>query len=298
MTQIISLITKEHVFLASDRRLTYITGPNTGQVADDDTCKLVSLCNVCGIAYTGLAEINRTKTYEWIAKVLAEGKCREAAEASRLLASKATDAFKKYPVSRRRHAFLIVGWAYFENIEGLRSHFCLISNYLDESGQPLPNARNEFDLRVRALKEDEKFLWREVGVQIAGDRRRRVERTIRKLVSRNTGPKSVLRVLVDEVIYTAKINSTVGKKVLGLCIPRAAVLSQMSGGHTALLAKLPNDRVATFTYFDPSYSELQQYGPAFVCGEHAYIDLTTETDPDRNFQSSQVKIISLPKTNT
>ena len=55
MTQIISVITKDYVLLASDRRLTIGEGPRQGQLVDDDTCKLISLCNTCGIGYSGLA---------------------------------------------------------------------------------------------------------------------------------------------------------------------------------------------------------------------------------------------------
>lgn len=59
---------------------------------DDDTCKLVSLCNMSGIGYTGLAQIDGIPTHEWIAKTLASEQCSEPATACRLLAERARAA--------------------------------------------------------------------------------------------------------------------------------------------------------------------------------------------------------------
>ena len=72
----------------------------------------------------------------------------------------------------------------------------------------------------------------------------------------------------------------------------------MQTGHSMMLAKLPDENVAAFTYFDMGYSELQQYGPTFVCGEFAGTDIKTENDPGRDFQSSEFRILSLPKQKT
>ena len=54
MTEIIGLVTQEYALMASDRRLTLGEGPKQGELVDDDTCKLVNLCNVCAIAYTDI----------------------------------------------------------------------------------------------------------------------------------------------------------------------------------------------------------------------------------------------------
>jgi len=71
MTQIIAAITQDYVLLVVDRKLTFLEGHKRGQCKDDDTCKLVSLCNMSGIGYTGLAEIDGIPTHEWIATTLA-----------------------------------------------------------------------------------------------------------------------------------------------------------------------------------------------------------------------------------
>ena len=51
MTQILAALTQEYVLVASDRQLTIVSGPRNGQIHDDDTCKLVLLCGIWGIAY-------------------------------------------------------------------------------------------------------------------------------------------------------------------------------------------------------------------------------------------------------
>lgn len=75
MTQIIAALTPDYVLVASDRRLTLANGPRRGEVLDDDTCKLVLLCGVWGIAYTGFARLQGTPTHEWIALTLAKANC-------------------------------------------------------------------------------------------------------------------------------------------------------------------------------------------------------------------------------
>jgi hypothetical protein len=50
VTQILAALTHEYVLVASDRRLTIPNGLHKGETADDNTCKLVVLCGVWGIA--------------------------------------------------------------------------------------------------------------------------------------------------------------------------------------------------------------------------------------------------------
>ena len=62
-----------------------------------------------------------------------------------------------------------------------------------------------------------------------------------------------------------------------------------------MLAMEPNLLTTAFCYFDPAYSQLRQHGPTFVCGDSAVTDVETTDDPYRNFQSSQFKILHMPK---
>jgi hypothetical protein len=105
---------------------------------------------------------------------------------------------------------------------------------------------------------------------------------------------------VDEIVHTSSNvgNPTVGSKVLGFCIPRLAAERQARTGRSAVLAAKANPEAATFAYFEPGYSELRQHGPTIVCGQYAVTDVVTENDPSRDFQVSQVRILSLPNFST
>lgn len=293
MTQIISVITKEFVLLASDRRLTYASGPRAGEIFNDDTCKLVSLCNVCGIGYTGLARICNKPTHEWIATILASEKCRDPASASRIISERATLEFSKVPEFIRHQTFLMTGWVKFNNLEGFRSFFCFITNSLDNFGRVLPKAMDAFQCRIKVLSDTESMLWTSIGQPLTQERESRLERSLRKLVVKEIGPREALRLLSDEIINTSTVanNVTVGDKILGLCIPRLSIERQLQTGQSTLLATQPILNSAAFTYFERGYSELRQYGPTFVCGDSILTDTMTVNDPSRNYQSVAVRII-------
>jgi len=294
MTQIIGVITKEYALLASDRRLTIAEGPRAGELFDDDTCKVISLCNTCGIGYSGLAYIDGQPTHEWIASTLAEGNCIAAVQAARILEEKCTQAFLRRPQSSRPLSMLMACWADFDKPPGFRSHLCWITNSLDEAGRFLRIPRKAFSTTVCALPDDVEFLWQSIGQPLQQQRARDLERNIGPLVAREIGPKEALRLLVEEIINTSKHTNTVGQKVLGLCIPRKSVESQRRTGFSVMVAKLPDDHQAAFTYFEAGYSELIQYGPTFICGEFAGT-VKTENDPSRNYQSSEMRLLHLPR---
>src|SRR5208282_6186609 len=111
MTQIISVITADWVILVSDRLLTHASGPLVGQVFHDDECKLVSLCHMCGIGYSGLATLGGMPTHKWIARTVAAAGCRDAGHASETLLAKAPAALQHVATVLRRQSFVISGWA-------------------------------------------------------------------------------------------------------------------------------------------------------------------------------------------
>jgi hypothetical protein len=298
MTQIITAITKEYALLVADRRLTFLEGPKKGHTKDDDTCKLVSLCNICGIGYTGLAGIEGVPTHEWMAKTLAAENCSDPATASRILSERASNALAKFDVTLRRLTFVIAGWAYFNGLTGLRPHVCAITNMLDASGQLLPTSQDTFRVLTNALQDNQEYTIHVFGQPLLLERGQRLERNVRTLVEKEISPKAALRLLVDEVIHSAGRFQTVGKKILGVCIPRKAVEKSIKTGQSVMLAVQPNEDAASFSYFDPTYSELQQFGPTMTCGGSAVTDVTTKNDPAREFQSSEVRILALPKNKT
>jgi hypothetical protein len=295
MTQIIVAVTSEYALLAADRRLTFLSRPQKGQIADDDTCKLVSLCNICGIGFTGVAEIEGSPTHEWIAKTLAHEQCTDPATASRILSERARSALSSVPLEYSRQTFVITGWAYFKDLTGLRPHVCAITNMLDISGRTLAQAQHAFAIYTKALRDDEDLSLHIIGQPLVLERGQRLERNLRMLITREISANAAIRRLVDEIIHSSGLYSTVGKKVLCLCIPRRAVQASIASGLSAMLASQPCDDKVTFCYYDPAYSELQQFGPTTTCGGFAMTDLNTQSDPTIGFQKSETRILAMPK---
>jgi len=75
------------------------------------------------------------------------------------------------------------------------------------------------------------------------------------------------------------------------------VQASLESGQSVLLAMQSNEDGASFCYYDPTYDELQQFGPTITCGGSAVTDVTTENDQLQNRQSSQARILAVPKGN-
>jgi hypothetical protein len=296
MTQIISVMTADYVLLASDRRLTFGEGSRLGEVYDDDTCKLVNLCGTTGIGYTGVGILKGTPTHEWIARLLTDSGCRDAAHACRIIVDSAPAAFSNLPRPLRRHTFLLAGWAYFGTPAKLRSYHCLVSNSYELSGQVAPQPLGTFNSFLRVLGQDEPSYGHLLGEPLTTNRAENLRRNIRRLVERQIGPQETLRLLVDEIVHSSESRPTVGSKILGFCIPKESARVRFETGRSVMLATQPNSSLTTFTYFEKGFDELQQFGPTTVCGEFGVTDLKTQNDTSRDFQSSEVRILPLPKS--
>jgi hypothetical protein len=109
MTQIIAALTPDYVLLASDRQLTAVHGAHKGQRVHDDTCKLVSVCNIFGIGYTGWAEVGGKPTHEWIALQPAEVGCVDPGDTAARLASAAAAALASPLKPSSNLSFWLVG---------------------------------------------------------------------------------------------------------------------------------------------------------------------------------------------
>jgi hypothetical protein len=66
MTQVLTCLTPSVIAQVSDRRLTWMTGPNRGTVADNNRNKMVVVFNRLTIGDSGIAQIRLRETNEWI----------------------------------------------------------------------------------------------------------------------------------------------------------------------------------------------------------------------------------------
>jgi hypothetical protein len=294
MTQIIAALTPEYVLVASDRQLTFTRGPRAGQIAHDDTCKLVSLCGKWGIAYTGLAELERSPTHEWIARRLAENGCVDSAHAAIIIAHHAGAALKGAAIPME---FLIAGWKCIAP-RTIQPHFLLISNLYDGCGmQPRTTPRSDFLQFERLLTARDPYVGRVLGQPLRKDRGRALHRCLRSLLKHSIGPKTAMREFAKEIVFTSRSSNryAVGEKILAFSIPMAAARRVYETGHNLVLATEPDLHNTAFCYFDPDYSQIRQYGPTITCGGKAITDVETENDPSRDYQSSSFRILHAPK---
>jgi hypothetical protein len=293
MTQILAALTQDYVLVASDRRLTIASGPRKGQIEDDNTCKLVSLCGVWGIAYTGFSELQGTPTHEWIALRLAENSCRNPYVAAQVLADEGARASKLAPFPLEL-TFLIAGWAKLSS-GALQPHFLLVTNMHHADGKKRNAAGQDLHWFERKLKAEELYASRVIGQPLPIGQGKNLDRLFRRVLKRKTGPKPAMQAFAKEIINTSRSRSGVGDKVLAFSIPRAAAQRAYETGDHMMLAMEPDMFTTAFCYFDPAYFQLRQHGPTFVCGDSAVTDVQTVDDPSRQFQSSSFRILHMPK---
>lgn len=294
MTQVLAAILPECAFLVADRRLTYADGPRRGRVSSDEECKVVSLCHVNAIGYTGLANIRRIPTHEWIATTLAKAGCHFASHASEVLRQEADVALAPYSKRLRRHAFLMSGWAQFEPGQTLKPHLCLVSNFHDDTLAPMAEAFDKFTVRTRILGAHEPVAVFGIGEPLERSREVGLLRSIRRAMNRDNGYAAVLRLLAEEIFLTSARAVTVGDRVQACCIPHASATSFFGGNGVRFSGLRARRDRSTFSYFDRAYNEYEQFGPTQVCGEQAFSEVTFKRSRTGPETSVSVRVLHAP----
>lgn len=271
MTQIISVMSKGYVLLAADRQLTFAEGPRRGQVAEDNECKLVSLCHAWGIGYSGLARLEGKPTHRWIATTLAAAKVCHPDQASEALLVQAPKAIARYAPHLRSLTFVIGGWASVDESMLLCPHFCVVSNALDGSGRLLEQPASEFRRHILVLRPEANVAVLVIGEPLASDRQVNLKRNLTQLVVRGVSPAEAVRLLVKEIEHTHHHGrGTVGGRVLTFCVPRLSAERDAQTGFGRMLnMQRPVEHAATFGYFDGEYDKERQHAPTLACGEFA-----------------------------
>lgn len=290
MTQIISVISKEYVLLAADRRLTFADGPRRGQVAEDNECKLVSLCHVWGIGYSGLARLEGRPTHRWIATTLAAAKVCDPDQASETLLIQAPKAVARFAPHLRSLTFVLGGWARFDESSLLCPHFCVVSNALDDAGRLLDQPASEFRRHLLFLRPEANVAVLVIGEPLAPDRQSNLKRNLVQLVTRAVSPAEAVRLLVKEIEHTHQHGrGTVGGRVLTFCVPRLSAERHAQTGFARMLnMQRPVEHAATFGYFDGEYDKQRQHAPTLACGEFA----VEFTDIENKLSSGGVQKLS------
>src|SRR5690348_14306867 len=70
MTLIVTCISEEYVILASDRRITWVDENGRPLRREDTENKAIILCGHFLMGYTGFAQLDGSKTEQWVSDVL------------------------------------------------------------------------------------------------------------------------------------------------------------------------------------------------------------------------------------
>jgi len=232
------------------------------------------------VGYTGLAKIDGQKTDDWILDVVSSVAPYSSQKIIRTLAERASNSFealKKWPSPMKRHAFLISGWARFDSRDAPLTPFvCAISNALDPTGNWLANAQNEFKVGLGPLR-DHPYFFAAVGQPIKTVTLNRVMRGLSSYVSRERGPEAYIQLLANAIRETAGHYNNVGKNLMAISLPVAAVKS----GFTAMAIPLggPLSTTEPFALYLPEGDEPIRYAPHYTCKGMLIKDFELDSSP-------------------
>lgn len=262
MTLILTVITRDTVVQASDRRLTI---PNQGP-CDDEANKTV--CVSCQdaafcIAYTGLAVIggNRRRTDLWLLDTLTsmQAGCRSVRDVCELLQSAAGIALSQTIIDRpeqKRLTFVLAG---FRMGQGFLAS---ISNQEDEDMKLLRCPTCSFQTRLCTIRRDARrckaLVFASNGSETALDiAKPRLRKLYRKRFFQKANSDSIAAELV--MLIRAAALSPSAKGYIG----RSCMTSSLRNG---------NDQGFNCNYH-PGDAKPQIYMPHFVFGESSLKDI-------------------------
>lgn len=276
MTLVLGCITESDAVMVSDRRL---TDSRTGRPVEENRNKALILCGHFTLGYTGLADIEGMPTDQWLAEILVEP---SGSTPFQLIAEKATEAFGRIKLDRRArmHSFLALGWAAFRRSPSeLQPGVIVVSNYLGDDGQWLPEARNEFVARRWEIPPGRRHLLSWVGQALTTAEAGKVNRYLDRIIRSARGTADIARLLAWQLRIVAARNRSVGSALLLSSIPKRAVSAE---GHAAPLATSAIDFDEQLSLYVPE-GEMGpvRYGPAWVCTGLAIrgVEVWTEKPP-------------------
>lgn len=279
MTLVTCCITPGHIVQVSDRRLTWLTGPNAGEVADDNRNKAVVICNRLAMAYTGLAEVESSKTDEWLLDIVSEVWPYNPQQVCETVANRATEAFRRVglPSPKKRHAFLVSGWAKFNSQDAPLTPFVsAISNALNDQWHWISEANEIFQVRTVPLA-GRPFLLAAVGQPINSTAKKHLRRQVRSYASRERGPEAYIQMLATAIRETASLNFSVGRDLMAVSLPQTA-LEQSDGLSIPVAAPLQNCE-ALALYLPESDETTIRYAPNYTCGGARVKQAFVRTEP-------------------
>jgi hypothetical protein len=287
MTQLIGVGVQDYCLLVADRQITFPHRPPQQQT------KLLSFCNRAAIAYTGPSMLDGMPTHDWVAVVLAHTNCQSMPAALTTIQTVAPFAVDKLPFAERRLAFMAVGWGRFPQAD-LAPYIATVSNMFGSDGKNLNDPLPTFAIDIEHLTAPFPSILRVAGVPLLSTRVDAFGANVERLANRQLVGAGMLRLMVEEILATAAVDSRVSKSALAVCLPRPGSPKPAEPQITVLLNTLPKGELPTFAFFEPGFVSLRQLGPTFVCGPSAFTDFVATTDPARDSQSVSIRPLKAP----
>lgn len=257
MTLVLSVATNDYLIQVSDRRLVR----PTGELYDDDANKSVLFTDKMAISYSGLGYIEAEKTDIWLTKALSQSPSASLSDALYTLRTAATEAFKKlnFAPDVKRHAFVAVAWTKSAQTELFRPMIAVLSNFHNDQMTPLPEARDNFTLKVWIIPDSAKLGYTSIGQPLLREQEVELVRNLRRFVSHRVSTQIVLNLLVKGVRGVALTNDYVGNGLLSVVIPRAAIETDKL--HFTVVTGGPSEHSATFQYYPTTSNQGVILGP-------------------------------------
>ena len=284
MTLVVSVITKEAILQASDRRFVWLAQDGTAVRRDDESNKAVLYAHRMMFAFTGLAAMGprRQKTDEWIADVLSpvEGQ----AEALEAIRQAATDRFRhpliaKLPDEMRGHEFVVAGWTRFPPAhDHFEPYLAVISNVRGDNGEWVA-PRDEFRTDLRRLTGDDAGAWIPAGQSLDVEATAVLQEGIDGYARGAFTLLGLGEALVGSIRSAASRNQMIGEGVMLNCLPLKAIERHRDSGQMFMIASGPMDTDATFLSVRPGDKEAVLVGPIVVPGGNRGILSNFITEP-------------------
>jgi hypothetical protein len=216
-------LTPDHVVLAADRRLVDLS---SGEVVDDESCKVALVGSQLVFAYTGLANVRpppRGQTDLWLVDILSPPPDR-LPEIFLAVRHRATDVFRQIThlgPRAKRHAFVAAGWSVkTDGAADFEPFFASVSNAQQPYGGWSPWADAEFTVHWKILSSGD-FRLDVAGQPLDRKARRLLIERLREPPNRK--PMTLARLLISAIRSTAQMNPTVGTGILVAILPQENV---------------------------------------------------------------------------
>jgi len=222
MTLLLSCLTPDYIINVSDRRL---TRPD-GKVVDDDANKAIFFSPSAVFTYTGIANIGKLRTDEWIAEQLIGRVGIQSAIENLTLAL--NNRIRNLPHPYRHLAIVIDCWGSTANDSAYKPYSCAITNFIDANERRVvAKPFNSFNTFIQTLPAGNRYAFLPLGQnmpsRIVNSLFRNVKRAEQHIgATRILSPSVVGRLMIQAVREVADGNIRVGSNLMLTVLPNHA----------------------------------------------------------------------------